>query len=361
MSSVSDVARLANVSVATASRVLSGSDYPVSVKTRARVLEAARTLSYSPNALAKAMVTGRTRIIGVIVGDATDPYFAAIVRGVEDVARANQYLVVVCNSDRVPAIELEYLRALNGYRLDGLIFAGGGLVGEEHAREMRESIERFTARGAACVTLGRHLFPAYRVMIDNELVARDAAEYLVGVGHRRIAFVSGPQHLTTTGMRLDGYRSGLRAAGLEPDPSCILAGDYTFEAGVRAAAAIAKMPEKPTAVLASNDITAMGCIVGFKEFGLRVPDDISVMGIDDIPTAVVVDPPLTTVAIPLHQLGAIGMESLIRVRSGELVADGETTLPHRLVVRGSVARLGGEAHTAARAQPLVRAASQGRA
>jgi LacI family transcriptional regulator, galactose operon repressor len=337
MSSVLDVAKLANVSVATASRVLSGSDYPVRPKTRARVLEAARALSYSPNVLAQAMVTGTTHMVGVIVGDATDPYFAAIVRGVEDVARANGYLVVVCNSDRVPAIELEYLRALNGYRLDGLIFAGGGLVGEPYVHEMRESIGRFTSRGAACVTLGRHMFPAYRVMIDNEGVARDATEHLIGAGHRRIAFVSGPPHLTTTGLRLAGYRSAMQVAGLEPGPEAVLEGDYTFDAGIRAAAAIASMGSRPTAVLASNDISAMGCIVGLRGLGYQVPDDISVMGIDDVPTAVVVDPPLTTVAIPLRDLGAIGMQSVLRLRSGELTPDGDTTLPHRIVVRKSVA------------------------
>jgi LacI family transcriptional regulator len=351
MSSVFDVARLAKVSVATASRVLSGSDYPVRPRTRARVLEAARTLSYSPNALAKAMVTGTTRIVGVIVGDATDPYFAAIVRGVEDVARAHGYLVVVCNSDRVPAIELRYLRVLNDYRVDGVIFAGGGLVGETYEREVRESVDRLNARGAACVTLGQHLFPSYRVMIDNEQIVRDAVDYLCREGHVRIAFVSGPPHLTTTRMRLDGYRSAMRANGLDVLPADVLEGEYTFEAGIRAAATIAAMRTKPTAVLASNDIMAMGCIVGLKGLGYRVPEDISVTGIDDVPAAMIVDPPLTTMAIPLHEMGAIGMESVIGLRAGSLKVDDGVTLPHRLVVRGSVAAMGTPAPVAIGAFP----------
>ena len=127
------------MSVATASRVLSGSEYPVSRATRARVLDAAAALEYSPNALAKAMATGRTGIVGVLVGDASDPYFAAIVRGIEDVARQHGKLVVVCNSDRDPAIELQYLRALNDYRVDGLIFAGGGLTDDGYVREIRKA------------------------------------------------------------------------------------------------------------------------------------------------------------------------------------------------------------------------------
>jgi LacI family transcriptional regulator len=352
VASVFDVALLAKVSVATASRVLSGSEYPVRPKTRDRVLEAAKALSYSPNALAKAMVTGRTRIVGVIVGDATDPYFAAIVRGIEDVARQQGYLVVVCNSDRIPEIELQYLRALNDHRVDGVIFAGGGLVEESYVRQTRESIGAFSARGAACVTLGRHMFPSYRVLIDNEQLVRDAVMYLADQGHERIVFLSGPPLLTTTRLRLDGYRSAMTALGFGARPEDVLEGDYTFEAGIRAAQIIAGMERRPTAVLASNDIMAMGCIVGFKGLGCRVPDDISVMGIDDIPTAIVVDPPLTTVAIPLHQLGVIGMESLLRLRAGELNLDEEVTLPHSVVVRGSVAELGrrarGEALAGAR-------------
>src|SRR5574341_1382072 len=122
MASLADVAKLANVSIPTASRVLNGSKHPVSKEKRLVVLQAARTLNYSPSVLAQALVTGYTHIVGVIIGDATDPYFAAIVRGVEDVARQHGYLVIVCNSDRVPAIELQYLRTLNDYRVDGIIF-----------------------------------------------------------------------------------------------------------------------------------------------------------------------------------------------------------------------------------------------
>ena len=335
-SSVLDVAKLAKVSVATASRVLSGSDYPVRPRTQARVREAAEALNYSPNALAQAMVSGATRIVGVIVGDATDPYFAAIVRGVEDVARAHGYLVVVCNSDRVPEIELRYLRILNDYRVEGVVFAGGGLVGETYVREIRASVDRFSARGAGCVTLGRHMFPSYRVQVDNEQVARDAVQHLSAQGHRRIAFVSGPPHLTTTGARLDGYLSAIRALDLDGNPDNIVEGDYTFEGGIRASDAIVAMDVRPTAVLASNDMMAIGCISGLKRHGYRVPDDISVMGIDDVATAVVVDPPLTTIAIPLREMGAIGMESLLGIRQGALDPDGVRTLPHRLVVRQSV-------------------------
>lgn len=337
MASITDVAKIANVSIATVSRVLTGSSHPVSEETRARVLEAARALNYSPSALAKAMVTGDTRIVGVIIGDATDPYFAAIVRGVEDVARQHGYLVIVCNSDRVPTIELKYLRTLNDYRVDGVIFAGGGLIDDAYLREMRQALEVFYEREAACVSLGKHLFPSVPVLVDNVQVVQDAMDYLISLGHTEIAYISGPNLLTTAELRLSGYKQALDRHGLALRPEYILRGDYKFESGLNAARAIDQLPHKPTAVMASNDVMGIGCIIGLKTLGYAIPQDISVMGVDDIPTAQIVDPPLTTVALPLYDLGAIGMESLIRLRSGELTLNDSVMLPHRLVIRKSTA------------------------
>jgi LacI family transcriptional regulator len=337
MASISDVANLANVSIATVSRVLTGSSHPVSEETRVRVLEAARALNYSPSALAKAMVTGDTRIVGVIIGDATDPYFAAILRGVEDVARKHGYLVIVCNSDRVPAIELKYLRTLNDYRVDGVIFAGGGLLDDAYLHEVRQALEVFYTREAVCVSLGKHLFPSLPVLVDNEQVVKDAVDYLIQLGHSEIAYISGPSHLTTAELRLSGYKEALEFHKLSVREGYICNGDYTFESGLNTARAVDRLPRKPTAIIASNDVMAMGCIIGLKELGYHVPGDISVMGVDDVPTARIVDPPLTTMALPLYDLGAIGMESLIRLRSGDLTLNDIVMLPHQLVVRKSTA------------------------
>ncbi len=337
MVSISDVAKRANVSIATASRVLSGSSHPVSDEKRTRVLEAARALHYSPSALAQAMVTGETHIVGVIIGDATDPYFAAIVRGVEDVARAHGYLVIICNSDRVPAIELQYLNTLNDYRVDGVIFAGGGLVDEDYLNTVRQVLEVFCERGAVCVSLGKHLFPSFPVLVDNQQVSQDAVDYLIGLGHTRIAYISGPRLLTTTEQRLNGYKTALKSYGLELNPDYILDGDYNYESGLSAARAIDAMSTQPTAVLASNDLMAVGCLVGLKELGYKIPKAISIMGIDDIAIAEFVDPPLTTIALPLNQLGEIGMETFIKLRSGEMGITEGITLPHHLVVRNSTA------------------------
>lgn len=337
MASLIEVAKLAGVSIATASRVLSGSPHPVTMDKRLRVLQAAQQLNYSPSALAQAMVTGFTHIVGVIVGDTTDPYFAWIVRGVEDVAREHGYLVIVCNSDRLPQVELSYLHTLEDYRADGVIFAGGGLQDELYLSEMSAVIQTFQKRKAACISLGKHLFPSFPVLIDNHKLVHSAVDYLAGLGHTRIAYISGPQLLTTTTQRLDGYQAGLAANGIAPDERLILNGDYRYESGAAAAEAVHAMEDRPTAILASNDVMAIGCMARLKELGYHIPDDFSVMGVDDIPFAKFVDPALTTIALPLYELGKVGMESLIRQHNGERLDEGGISLAHTLVVRKSTA------------------------
>ena len=341
MATIVEVAKLARVSIATVSRVLSGSSHPVSEQTRARVLAAARALNYSPSALAKALVKRDTGIVGVIIGDSADPYFAAIVRGIEDVARKHGYLVVVCNSDRVPEVELQYLRTLNGYRVDGVIFAGGGLTAPAYVREAERLLEAFRTRGAVCVSLGQHLFSSHTVLVDNRQVVKDAVDYLIQLGHERIAYISGPAGVTTSELRLQGYRMALEGRGLPVEPAYILPGDFTYAGGLSAAKLLDQLPRRPTAVMAANDITAIGCMRGLKQLGYRIPEDISVMGVNDIPAAELVDPPLSTASIPLHQLGAAGMESLLKVRSGQMTMGDVVVVPHRLVVRKSTAPPGG--------------------
>jgi len=335
MSSIVEVARLANVSVTTVSRVLSGSSHPVSEEKRKRVMDAAARLNYSPSALAKAMVTGDTKIVGVIIGDATDPYFATIVRGVEDAARNYGYLVVVCNSDRNPEVELAYLKTLNDYRVDGLIFAGGGLNDQKYIESVTEILECFQERGSVCVSLARQHLPSYPVLMDNQQIVQDAVSYLVGLGHTRIAYISGPELLTTTQSRLEGYHLAVQEFGIEQAGELILGGDYTYQAGLRVASEIHAMSRKPTAVLASNDLMAIGCLVGLKELAYQIPRDISVIGIDDIAFARFVDPPLTTVSVPMYALGKIGMESLVTLRKGNRPEKELVVLPHQIVVRKS--------------------------
>jgi len=162
---------------------------------------------------------------------------------------------------------------------------------------------------------------------------------LTGLGHRRVAYISGPELLTTTKVRLAGYRATIKKHHLDDRPELVLSGDYSFQSGQRAAETIANMKDRPTAVLASSDLMGIGCLTGLREQGYRIPADISVMGIDDIAFARFVDPPLTTMTIPMYELGKTGFEMLLNLRQGEASPDDEIILPHGLVERKSTAKV----------------------
>src|SRR5687768_5457651 len=190
-------------------RVLNGSTHPVSEATRARVMAAAEDLGYAPSALAQALVQRSSRIIGVIVNDIVDPYFAEIARGVEDVAGRMGYLVMVCNADRRPEAELEYVRALREYHALGIVFAGSGTP--ENAANAALDAE-VGAAGARVVALAQREFPAHLVHVDNAAAAFEVTEHLLSLGHRRIAFVDGPEGLATSMQRARGFEAAMGAA-----------------------------------------------------------------------------------------------------------------------------------------------------
>ncbi len=332
---IADVARKARVSIATASRVMNDSDHPVSATTRQRVRQVIADMGYSPNQVARALATRHTRMVGVIVGDTNDPYFSALVRGIEDVAREHGYIVIVCNSDRIPEVELTYVKTLLSHRAAGLIFAGGGLTDPAYLQEMNTLIDRMNKRGVGLVTLSEHLFPSYQVCYDNCAATRDLTNYLIRMGHRDIMLISGPPGLNATLLRMQGYREALEAAGIPYDPARVISGNFRYQGGIQAVEAIAVSNAWPTAILASNDESAIGALVALKQHGVRVPEDISLVGFDDILATQYVDPPLTTVQVPLHEMGAMGMRQLLRVLNGEKV-ERAYQLFHRVVERQSV-------------------------
>jgi LacI family transcriptional regulator len=320
--SIIQVAERAEVSIATASRVMSNSSYPVNVVTRQKVLKAAGDLGYTPNSLARSLRSQRSKLMGVIVSDNTDPYFAQILRGVEEVANEHGYLTIVCNSDRNSAKELHYLRTLRDYRTDGIIFAGSGLHESGHAQRVEEIVNEMMGRGAAVITLAQHTLYVPSLQTDNFGGTRDMTKRLIELGHRRIAFVTGPVNLTVASVRLQGYMAGMVEGGLTIDPSLILSGNFDQAGGERAAYDIMQMPEekRPTAVFAANDETAFGIMPGLMHLGMRVPQDISVCGFGDLPMAQVVVPTLTTVHLPLRQLGRTGALRLLALLHQEEIA-----------------------------------------
>jgi DNA-binding LacI/PurR family transcriptional regulator len=190
-------------------------------------------------------------------------------------------------------------------------------------------------RQCAVVSLGRQAFPCVEISSDNVRATADAVGHLVGLGHRRIAYVSGPEHITTTALRLEGYRLGLQELGIPYDPELVLPGDYTLESGRAAVKLALGLKRPPTALLASTDQMAAGCAAQLKSEGLRIPEDISLMGVDDVATAACIDPPLTTVSLNLYRMGALGIRYLAKLRNHEIDETFRHTVEHELVVRQS--------------------------
>jgi LacI family transcriptional regulator len=329
VASLADISRRANVSIATASRVLNGSSHPVSDATRDRVLAAAKELGYRPSELARALVKRTSRIVGVIVGDIVDPYFAEIARGVDDVAGPAGHLTMVCNAERRADAEIAHLGVLLDYHAAGVVFAGSGYEDPAEADGLRAVVRELQAGGSIVVALAARDLDCASVLVDNRAAARDATEHLLGLGHRRIAFVEGPPGLHTSAHRLEGFEAAMAAAGAEP---ARLPGGFEYEAGDAAAAELLAAGDLPDAILAVNDEVAIGLLTGLRRAGVDIPGRVSLAGIDDTRPARLVD--LTSVSLPLHELGERAARVILEGTGGDVV------LPHRLVPRGTTAPRG---------------------
>ena len=339
MTSITEVARLAGVSIATASRVVSEADYPVSAQTRERVLDAARELDYVPNALARGLLKSQVPVVGVIVHDITDPYFAEIVRGAEDAAEAGGYLLITCSSEREGAREASYVRLLRSMRAAGVIFAGSGMDDPASVDELPRHVAALRASGAAVVHLSPHAQGAPEVSVDNRAGIAKMVEELVSLGHRRIAFMCGPHSLYVARERLAGYKRGLAEAGIALDERLIIDTGFSAEAGARAIDELLAMHTEPgtdfSAILCANDLLALGVLQRLHEHGIEVPRDVSVAGFDDIPVAAMTAPSLSTVRLPLREMGRLGFEAAIRALNGETLTP--LVLPTQVVMRDSTA------------------------
>src|SRR5260221_899995 len=232
MASITEVARLAGVSPATASRVVSDSDYPVSTAARERVLEAARTLDYVPNALARGLLKSRVPVVAVMVHDITDPYFAEVVRGVEDAAAPAGYLVITCSSERDPEREGSYIRLLRALQVAAVVFAGSGRDEPTLNEEIERHLAAMRADGAVVVHLSPHALGAPEVSVDNVAGIAGMVAALFGLGHRRIAYLAGPRSLFVARERLEAYHRCLDAAGIAFDQRLVVHGGFHREAGL---------------------------------------------------------------------------------------------------------------------------------
>ena len=335
--SLSDVASSAGVSLATASRVLSNSRHAVAETTRQRVLDAATRLDFVPNLVARGLVARRTSTFGVIVHDMTDEYFAQIARGFEDAAYASGMATLICNSDRDPGKELAYVRQLRSMRVDAVAFTGSGLLDPDYQMALPSHLRQLEAAGSVVICLAPgHGRPA-DVVWSTSAGFHAAVAHLRALGHRRIGFVAGPELLAGSHERLAAARCELEAAGLDLPEPAIYPGDYTRDGGVAAAARVMAGDERhrPTALLAANDQLAIGLIAGLRAAGLAVPEGMSIVGFDDVPSCSFVQPQLTTIRVPLYEVGAIGAQMAIDRLGG--TSREQVSVPVELVVRASTA------------------------
>ncbi|MDX8520975.1 LacI family DNA-binding transcriptional regulator [Mesorhizobium dulcispinae] len=331
MTTIADVARYAGVSVATVSHVMNRTRH-VEPETAERVRAAITALRYSPNSLARSLRRGETKTIGLLLPDNSNPFFASVARQIEDAGFVAGYTVILCNSDGSAEKEERYLSVLMAKQIDGLIFAGSS----DHARVFAS-----LSTAVPAVLLDREI---HSVHVDSVLVDHDhggylAGRYLVGLGHKRIGVIGGPRDSSSSPARLRGFTRALEEAGLALSPSSVVDSDYHFAGGRLAMERLMEQAPEITAVFACNDLMAMGAITALRSRGLRVPDDMSLVGFDDIPYAVTTWPPLTTIAQPVEKIGTRAV-SLLLERVGEPTAPSRReVLAPVLVERESCAAL----------------------
>jgi LacI family transcriptional regulator len=333
VASIRDVAREAKVSVTTVSRVLNDSSAVTDDKRR-RVERVIRKLAYRPNPSARALRSNRTNLIALIIPEMVNPYFSAIVQGVQDVARRAGFQLILCNSGGEQSLELDYLEMLPHKRVDGCIITPPGLNSNPAADSRLLELGRL---GYPFVSLGRRLNAPELcfdfITTDTAVGTQEAMRHLLENGHTRIAYFGGPENVATT--RLKVYLSALSARGLVVRRDLIFTTDLTLEAGYRLGELILKSPAPPTAVLAVNDMVAIGAVLALQEHDVRVPEQVSVIGFDDIPLASIIRPNLTTVAQPKYDLGRLAAERLIVRLQGSTTKFETISLSTHLIVRES--------------------------
>lgn len=326
---IRDVAARADVSQATAARALGGYGY-VSPAARRAVLDAAQELGYRPNNVARALVSGSTRTIGLVVGDIENPFFAAAARGLADVVEDEGYTLLLANSDEDLERERRAIDVLRTQLVDGLVVAPVSGSDGTHLRVLESDRRPLVLMDRAIRGL-----QVDAVMVDNAGGARMAVRHLLGFGHDRIGVVSDSEEISSTAERLRGFRRAVRDAGIEPDPDLVSFGPSTRAGGYQATLALLERDDRPRALFTLNNFMTAGAVRAIRDLGLRIPDDVALVAFDELEWATLVDPPITVVAQPVAELGrAVGSRLLSRLRGDDGPAK-RARLRTELIVRGS--------------------------
>lgn len=326
-----DVAQRAGVSVATASRVLNGGDRVPRPELQERVKAAAEELGYTPNAQAQALAKSSTNVVGILVHDIEDPYFAAIANGVMRAADERNLLVMLASTFRDAEREIAYLASLRAQRARAAVMIGSRRTDAESLARTASEVGSFLNSGAGLALVSQSGMPAHTIEPDNRAGAAALARELVGLGWRRFAVLGGPDTLATARDRRDGFLAGLADSGLEP--VAIESGDFTRDGGHAAIERLLDRGVGADCVFAVNDVMAVGAMSALRQRGVDVPGQLGVAGFDDIATLRDVWPGLTTVRLPLEQMGRRALE--LAIHGGEPTTE---TFRAEVVLRESTAR-----------------------
>ena len=327
--SIKDVAKEAGVSIATVSRVLNDIDV-VNEDTKKKVVEAIKKLSYRPNIVARSLKTQRTKTIGILLPDISNQFYPEIVRGAEDVSNIYDYNIILCNSDLDIEKEKEYLRVLSEKMVDGVIYMSSSLN-----EEILELINELNLKTILVETKDKDgLLPS--VTIDNVKGSYDSTKFLIEKGIKDIAFIGVKKdNLNAWGDRYVGYENAIKEAGIEIDPDLVYLNSIKVKSGYEGIQKFVNQNKKFNGVVCASDDVAMGAINALRDNGLRIPEDVSVIGFNDNFAASIFYPKITTISQPTYDMGSVAMRMLIKLLNKKELEEPHYVLEHELIERES--------------------------
>jgi len=326
---IADIAKMANVSKATVSRVINNKPEGVGKETRENILRIIKEAGFHPSMLARGLVTKKTKSIGLIITDIANSFYPLLVRGVEDYANKSGYSLFLCNSDNSPEKEKEYIKAFIEKSVDGVILSSSMNETGFHYSVLK-------SKNMPLIVLDRCVegkqYDA-SVFFDNVKGAYIAVDYLIDKGHKNIAFISGPKSLVISKNRLKGYEMALEKRNIEVREDIIVEGDFQFESGYKRALELIDQGKVFTAIFSGNDLMAIGAIKALKDRNIKIPDQVEIIGFDNVDILKVIEPHLSTIGQPAYEMGVKGAEQLIKIIEGKEIDEKNIVLEPKLILR----------------------------
>ena len=329
------IAEATNLSVTIVCQVLNGTKCRISDEKRQLILDTAKAMNYRPNHLAVSLVKGSANMIGLAISDIRNDFFSVLAKGAENECQKNNWNLMLCNSNDQHDQDIENLKMLADKGVSGIIF---GMASETTPEMAQECIDFLNREKIPYILVDRYVDSCDGAVIstDNEAGGYRATRYLLETGHRNIVCITGPSNLLDSQQRLEGYKRAIRDAGIEPDDKKIVEGRYTYQSGLEAADRMTRQGILPDAIFACNDMMAIGAMKRLREKGYRIPEDISVIGYDDIFMDEFLEVPLTTIRQPTEAMGQAAAEHLIGMQTGRERKNDRIVFQPELVIRQTV-------------------------